>query len=682
MNNKILVVIPVYGIPDILKLTLAQVDFHAPDHLDVEVNLTDNTEDMHQKRLIQEISLLPYVNITVKYTDMQGNKGFAAACNAGIESKKADQDFVILLNSDAIISSDIFSRLLTIDADITGIVTNRAGNIQDVTLPVQISEDELLKSDEKELEKITTYAKQRAIIFDKEVWNVDFVTFFCVGIKSSVFEKIGLLDETFWPGGYEDDDFCLRAQKNGLSIVLDRSVFVFHLGSASFAQKPMEDRQIWNMRNRRRLEEKHEILWKSHENEIKESARRDREKYQDFRIEKSDKQIDSSYEVIAEMAPLKKSTKTKFKILLDEFRDNLVTLRAVDPNLIVLSSKFPEDHDLKDGYFLRVKQVDDLLEDLSIKRIYVNTTLNRSDVKILGENSFEISFSNRYNMTLFLLLTLVQVKRFYIHSILRLQNGYVRRILKMFKPEILLDIHGVVPEEARLSSGFLHAQRLETIEKEAFSMSQNLVAVTNQMTQHFGDKYDLSSKNFAVFPTIQGLDVDSVPEKTNQYDFAYIGGTQPWQNLHYVLEIAQNELKRYSWLFIIPNEAEFTQRFGPLRMNISIKSAKGASADLLLRHSRFGILIRENSIVNQVSFPTKISDYVRNGCIPVTGEGIIGGVKDLQLNFLLLENIVLDGLPSNEEAQRLSTSNLERYLRASNDRADQIVEMLEKVLKK
>ena len=46
-------------------------------------------------------------------------------------------------------------------------------------------------------------------IFSKEI-NSNFLVFYCVMIRKEVFEKIGLLDETFSPGYYEDADFYAR----------------------------------------------------------------------------------------------------------------------------------------------------------------------------------------------------------------------------------------------------------------------------------------------------------------------------------------------------------------------------------------------------------------------------------------------------------------------------------------
>lgn len=46
----------------------------------------------------------------------------------------------------------------------------------------------------------------------------EFVLFFCAMIRKDRLVSVGLLDEGFGPGGYEDVDWCIRAQKSGFII--------------------------------------------------------------------------------------------------------------------------------------------------------------------------------------------------------------------------------------------------------------------------------------------------------------------------------------------------------------------------------------------------------------------------------------------------------------------------------
>jgi len=47
----------------------------------------------------------------------------------------------------------------------------------------------------------------------------DFLIFFCVMIRKSVIDEIGMLDEIFTPGGGEDTDWCIKAENAGYKVV-------------------------------------------------------------------------------------------------------------------------------------------------------------------------------------------------------------------------------------------------------------------------------------------------------------------------------------------------------------------------------------------------------------------------------------------------------------------------------
>jgi GT2 family glycosyltransferase len=63
---------------------------------------------------------------------------------------------------------------------------------------------------------------------------------FCLYVKRSVLDELGLLDEAFGPGYGEEVDLCLRAARRGYVHVLDDATFIFHEGSRSFGRRREE----------------------------------------------------------------------------------------------------------------------------------------------------------------------------------------------------------------------------------------------------------------------------------------------------------------------------------------------------------------------------------------------------------------------------------------------------------
>ena len=67
----------------------------------------------------------------------------------------------------------------------------------------------------------------------RPIRQVTYLCFFCVLIARNVINKIGLLDESFGIGTYEDDDFCRRAVLAGFTLYIDGKAWVWHEAHAT-----------------------------------------------------------------------------------------------------------------------------------------------------------------------------------------------------------------------------------------------------------------------------------------------------------------------------------------------------------------------------------------------------------------------------------------------------------------
>ncbi|GFP78104.1 bifunctional glycosyltransferase family 2 protein/class I SAM-dependent methyltransferase [Clostridium fungisolvens] len=188
------------------------------EHLDYEIIVVDNNSSDETKDWLKRC-------IDIKCIFNEFNMGFPKGCNQGINI--ATGDSVLLLNNDVIVTPRWLNNLssaLWSDESIgaVGAVTNNCSYYQ--TIPTTYTNyDELIEfagkynvSDEKRWE-------QRIKLIG-----------FCMFIKKSVINKVGLLDERFTPGNYEDDDYSYRIIKAGYKLLLCKDTFIHHYGSASF----------------------------------------------------------------------------------------------------------------------------------------------------------------------------------------------------------------------------------------------------------------------------------------------------------------------------------------------------------------------------------------------------------------------------------------------------------------
>lgn len=153
------------------------------------------------------------------------NLGFPKACNQGIGISTGDN--ILLLNNDTLVTESWLNNLVaclysTENIGAVGPVSNSCPYYQ--SIPINYTK-------EKDMFK---FAKK----FNKsnnELWEERLKLIgFCMLIKKGVINKIGLLDERFTPGNYEDDDYSIRITQAGYKIMLCKDTFIHHYGGTSF----------------------------------------------------------------------------------------------------------------------------------------------------------------------------------------------------------------------------------------------------------------------------------------------------------------------------------------------------------------------------------------------------------------------------------------------------------------
>ncbi|MBN1973073.1 MAG: glycosyltransferase [Sedimentisphaerales bacterium] len=168
-------------------------------------------------------------------------KGYTVSANDGL--KASDASFVILLNSDTIVTENWTLKLLqTIQSDpkigIVGPLSN-AASWQSVPLIIDNQTGQLCINELPEnmnVEDMNLICEQQGYL--NQFPKVSLINGFCYGIKRDVINSIGYLDEESFPSGYgEEDDFSLRAGNAGFSCAIATHCYIYHAKSKSFGKK-------------------------------------------------------------------------------------------------------------------------------------------------------------------------------------------------------------------------------------------------------------------------------------------------------------------------------------------------------------------------------------------------------------------------------------------------------------
>lgn len=164
------------------------------------------------------------------------NLGYTKSVNVGLKASKAD--FVILLNSDTIVSRSWIDGLLRCAKSdprigIVGPLSNAASwqNVpalfaDDKTFAINPLPQGVSVNDMADIVESTSL---------KRYPSVGFVNGFCFLIKRSVIDAVGFMDELNFPKGYgEENDYCVRVRDAGFTLNISDDTYVYHAKSRSF----------------------------------------------------------------------------------------------------------------------------------------------------------------------------------------------------------------------------------------------------------------------------------------------------------------------------------------------------------------------------------------------------------------------------------------------------------------
>lgn len=171
------------------------------------------------------------------------NMGFPVGCNQGIQASAPETD-IFLLNSDTILTANalFWLRMGLYDKEENGMAGSVSNYAKWQVADGVGKEKDLLAFGEKTNVPIRYACEDRPFLIG-----------FALLIKRRVIEQVGLLDERFSPGNYEDDDYSLRVLKAGYRNILCKNSFIVHFGNISFKSNSMDltgislrNRQIFN----------------------------------------------------------------------------------------------------------------------------------------------------------------------------------------------------------------------------------------------------------------------------------------------------------------------------------------------------------------------------------------------------------------------------------------------------
>ena len=168
--------------------------------------------------------------------------------------------------------------------------------------------------------------------------------------------------------------------------------------------------------------------------------------------------------------------------------------------------------------------------------------------------------------------------------------------------------------------------------------------------------------------------------KSNGIRIIYCGGLQKWQRAEDMLDAAEAcSLKNTAFEFCVNDEDAFKILLSERKISkpVTYGRKQGAALRRALLAADFGFLLREDSPVNRVAFPTKLIEYIQNGVIPILDFEDIGDMPAYGIQYITLGDFVSGKIPDAENRAGMITRNLEILRNIESDRAAALKELKE-----
>ena len=233
--------------------------------------------------------------------------------------------------------------------------------------------------------------------------------------------------------------------------------------------------------------------------------------------------------------------------------------------------------------------------------------------------------------------------------------------------QVIFDVHGLVPEEfvwlkKGKRRGIMH-RYLSLFERWCVLKSDFIICASNSLKQNLLSRYNFSPQKIAVIPNISVFPQRSLLElnavKTslkkaygleNTFVLAHLGSVLRWANLQKLIEVFQKINNMTSGVLLVLTYEpikEVSQHLIKVLdpSSFCIFHVSYEQIPDFLPIADLGLIIRDSSIINQVAFPTKFSEYVACG-LPVICSDVVEDVAHdiikYELGYVLAKNEITD----------------------------------------
>jgi hypothetical protein len=219
------------------------------------------------------------------------------------------------------------------------------------------------------------------------------------------------------------------------------------------------------------------------------------------------------------------------------------------------------------------------------------------------------------------------------------------------KKNIILDIHGTVPEELDFMGKKIKSRYAGIVEGILFSKVQCAICVTEKMKAYYEKKYSRYSVDYLILPIIPDhlnnacltQKKKELANKSSKTVFIYAGNTQKWQNVEKIVRVVKRlaSCSMYQFIFLTKDIKKISDLLGDSLYNgdIVLKSVQPESLNYYFSLAHYGFILRDDHVLNSVANPTKLMEYLCYGITPIVDFEDIGDMQSYSYEYIKYDSI-------------------------------------------
>ena len=218
-------------------------------------------------------------------------------------------------------------------------------------------------------------------------------------------------------------------------------------------------------------------------------------------------------------------------------------------------------------------------------------------------------------------------------------RDFLKSYLKYKTENTIYWFQGIQPEEYLMLNNYtakakIVKKALDKLESWVLKKAKYAFFVSDRMKQHFETKHNHKTENSIIIPCFnKHINKEMFFNTKKEASFVYAGSLFAWQCFDKTILLfkeIQKQLPEAS-LTILTNEIDKAKEdIEALEIsNYEVKFVPLQQLDDELSKYKYGFIIRDNILINNVSTPTKMSSYLSVGLIPIYTDVI----EDFNINL-------------------------------------------------